>query len=297
MRSRRGRRLVFESLEQRQLLATITVTSLADNLNVDAQVTLRKAIRAAEFDISVDGSATGSGADTIQFAGVLAGDIDLLLVGDTAVGSSALVVTTAVTIRGNAAGITVQRSEIGPQMRLIRVASSGDLTLENLTFAGGLLRAIDGSHPDGTGGDARGGAIFNQGTLRIHSSTLVGNEAHGGNGAGSGHGGSASGGAIYNDGGVASIINATLSGNRAQSGNGSQTPSSFGGGIHSRNGTLRIYNSTITSNTSAANRGVFVLSQAGAAVVDIYSSIIGQAVSSPTIFDLAINADKAGLSA
>ena len=155
MRSRRGRRLVFESLEQRQLLATITVTSLADNLNVDNQVTLREAIRAAEFDISVDGSATGSGADTIQFAGVLAGDIDLLLVGDTAVGSSALVVTTAVTIRGNTAGITVQRSEIGPQMRLIRVASSGDLTLENMTFAGGLLRALDGILPDGSGGDAR----------------------------------------------------------------------------------------------------------------------------------------------
>ena len=36
------------------------------------------------------------------------------------------------------------------------------------------------------------------------------------------------------------------------------------------------------------------MSQAGAAVVDIYSSIIGQAVSSPTIFDLGINADEGG---
>jgi hypothetical protein len=294
-RSRRGRRLVFEPLEQRQLLATITVTSLADNLHVDGQVTLREAVRAAEFNISVDGSVAGSGADTIQFAGVLSGDVDLLLVGDTTLGPSALAITTAVTIRGNAAGITVQRSAIGPPMRLIRVAASGDLTLENITLAGGLLQAQDGILPDGAGGDARGGAIFNQGTLRIHSSTLARNEAHGGNGAGSGQGGSASGGAIYNDGGVTSVINATVSGNAAQSGSGSQTPSSLGGGILSRNGTLQIYNSTITGNTSTSNRSVFVLGDAGTAAVEIFSSIIGQAISSPTVFDLGINAENGGI--
>ena len=37
----KSRRLGFESLEDRRMLATITVTSLADNLTVDGQVTLR----------------------------------------------------------------------------------------------------------------------------------------------------------------------------------------------------------------------------------------------------------------
>ncbi|HEX2474327.1 MAG TPA: choice-of-anchor Q domain-containing protein [Lacipirellulaceae bacterium] len=271
------------------------MTSLADNLNVDGAVTLREAIRAAELDISVDGSVSGSAADLIQFAENLSGDVNLLLVGDTANGSSGVGVTTKITIRGNAAGITVQRSDIGPEMRLMRVASNGDLTLENITLAGGLLRGRHGTLPDESGGDAQGGAILNQGILRIHSSTLFDNEAHGGDGVGSGVGGRASGGAIYNNGGTATIINATLSGNKAQSGSGSQVPSSFAGAIYSRNGTLRIYNSTITSNSAVASRSVFVLGDVGgSAEVEIHSSIIGQAESLLTGFDLGILADDGG---
>jgi hypothetical protein len=61
-------RLRLEALDDRLVPAVISVTSLADNLTVDGQVTLREAIRVADTDTSVDGSAAGSGADTLRFA-------------------------------------------------------------------------------------------------------------------------------------------------------------------------------------------------------------------------------------
>src|SRR6478735_9230660 len=47
-------------LEERTLLSTITVTSLADNLDADGLVTLREAIAAANTNRRVDGSPAGS---------------------------------------------------------------------------------------------------------------------------------------------------------------------------------------------------------------------------------------------
>ena len=44
------RRAMLEYLETRVTPATITVTSLADNLSADGQVTLREAIRTANTD-------------------------------------------------------------------------------------------------------------------------------------------------------------------------------------------------------------------------------------------------------
>ena len=78
MRRRRIVRSVnVESLEERALLATITVTSLADNTTVDGEVTLREALDAANNDNSVDGSTSGDGADTIVFADDVRGTIVL----------------------------------------------------------------------------------------------------------------------------------------------------------------------------------------------------------------------------
>ena len=59
--------LAVEPLEDRRMLAFITVTSLTDDLIVGDGVTLREAIFAANLDISVDGSVAGNGADTIYF--------------------------------------------------------------------------------------------------------------------------------------------------------------------------------------------------------------------------------------
>ena len=67
-----------ELLEQRALLTTITVTSLEDNLESDGEVTLREALKAANEDTSVDGSAAGSGQDVIEFSSDLVGTIALV---------------------------------------------------------------------------------------------------------------------------------------------------------------------------------------------------------------------------
>ncbi|MFM7831653.1 MAG: CSLREA domain-containing protein, partial [Planctomycetaceae bacterium] len=62
----------MQSLENRILPATITVTSLDDNLNADGFITLREAIQAANTNKAVDGSVAGTvGEDTIVFAPAL----------------------------------------------------------------------------------------------------------------------------------------------------------------------------------------------------------------------------------
>lgn len=77
----RHRRLFLEPLESRSLLATIIVTSLADEVASDGQVTLREALQAANTNASVDGSAAGQAAptlDKIVFAEGLIGTISLV---------------------------------------------------------------------------------------------------------------------------------------------------------------------------------------------------------------------------
>ncbi|WP_147868496.1 hypothetical protein [Stieleria maiorica] len=71
----------LEPLELRRLLATLVVTSAADNLATDGLLTLREAVAAANNNTSVDGSVAGDpGSDTIEFAPSLSGvAIDLAL--------------------------------------------------------------------------------------------------------------------------------------------------------------------------------------------------------------------------
>jgi Ca2+-binding RTX toxin-like protein len=78
MRRRRRSASSPEFLEERALLATITVTSLEDNLESDGEVTLREALKAANEDISVDGSVAGSGQDVIEFSSDIVGTIALV---------------------------------------------------------------------------------------------------------------------------------------------------------------------------------------------------------------------------
>lgn len=293
---RQSRRLGFEQLEDRRMLATITVTSLADNLTVDGQVTLREAIRAAELNISVDGSTAGSGADTIQFAASLNGAVNLSIVDDTVAGATALLVTSEVTIRGNNSGVTIQRStSIGtPEMRLFRVSAGGYLTLESLTLTGGAALGAAGTIVAPDGEDGRGGAILNQGSLVLRTSTLHSNRAAGGNAASGGKGGAGLGGAIYNDSGHVAIVNVTLSGNLADAGTGSTAGSRFGAGVYGRNGTLSISNSTITNNPAIAGRGVYVIGDGGSATVAVNSTIIGQAELSIDHSDFVATEDNGG---
>lgn len=289
------RRLSFEPLEDRRLLATITVTSLADNLDVDSQVTLREAILAAETNASVDGSVAGDalGRDVIQFDAALSGPIELSVTGDASFGPSALVITSSIAIQGNAAGITIARALAAPEMRLFRVDATGDLRLESLTLTGGVARGADGSAgaPDGENG--RGGAILNQGVLEIVASTLFDHRALGGAAAMGGAAGEGRGGAIHNDGSDVIIANSTLSANRV--GNSSGGIAGLGAGIFSRNGTLSIYSSTITDSTASAGRGVYVLADAASATVVIDNTIIGQSTTGILETDLVVTMANGGV--
>jgi hypothetical protein len=173
-------------LEDRLAPAFITVTTLADQSGVAGQVSLRDAIQASETQTSVDGSAAGTGNDTIVFApGLAGGMVDLTQVGDTSFGPSALAITGNITIAGS--GQTISRDSAASPFRLFLVNPGATLALEDVTLSNGLAQGGDGGSAGQTGGAGggaagMGGGIFNEGTLTLTGVTLSGNHAQGGNG-------------------------------------------------------------------------------------------------------------------
>lgn len=167
--------------------ATITVTSAADNMDVDGLVTLREAILASNTNTSVDGSVSGEVLDTIVFDPSLAGStISLTGIDDTTwLNSSFAISSNFLTIQGLASGgITIERNGGGSEMRLFYVASDGFLSLRDITLEGGVARGgnspTSGGGGRGGGGAGMGGLIFNEGSLTIERSTLTNAMAIGG---------------------------------------------------------------------------------------------------------------------
>jgi hypothetical protein len=265
-----ARRLCVEHLEDRRVLANFTVTNLADAV-VSGPGSAPGTLRQAIYDAN-----NSHGDDVIKFDAGVAGFVDLTVIGDTAFGPTALLVNSTITIRGNAGGVTISRDVAAPEMRLFRVTAGGNLTLESISLTGGVARGVTSATPGEDGGDASGGAIFNQGAVSIIASTLYNNQALGGNAGAGGRGGAGLGGAIHSDAASLTLTNATLSGNSASSGTGATVPSSFGGGVYSKNGLLNVYNSTIANSTASTGKGAYVKAIDGTATIDIQSSIIGQ---------------------
>ncbi len=284
-----SRVLRFEQLEDRRVLATFTVTNLNDaSVNGPGQApgTLRQAI----YDANAS-----SDSDIIDFAPELSGDLRLSIAADSAVGLSAFLVTTPITIRGNVAGITIRRDVTAPEMRFFRVAVTGDLTLESLNLTDGITRGAGGATGE-NGGSAFAGAIYNQGSLQIVSSTLYDNTSIGGNAGSGGNSGAAQGGAIYNDGGTISIRNSTLSGNSVANGFGPLVARSYGGGVYSKNGIVNIDNSTITNGSATSGRHLYVigLGSGQTAIANIRNSILAQADVDVGAFDINATEDLGG---
>ena len=181
-RCRTHRRLTFEPLEDRRVLATFLVTDLGDSPVTgpdSAPGTLRQVIYDAKF--------ISAGDDLIQFDPGLSGDVNLLVADDMTVGLSSLVITSPITIQGNANGITIRRDAAAQEMRLFLVMADADLTFDSVMLAGGLARGDNGG--TGQNGDSSfGGAVYNQGTLQIVASTFYGNAAIGGNAGQGGRG-------------------------------------------------------------------------------------------------------------
>ena len=252
------------------MLASFLVTNLGDAVVTGPNMapgTLRQAV----YDAN-----NSSEPDVIKFAVGLNGAVNLSVVDDTSMGPSALIVTSPITIMGNSSGVTIGRDAAAGEMRLFHVTSTGDLTFESLSITGGVARGANGAAAGETGGDGRGGAIWNEGSLTITACTFYANQAFGGNAGAGGRGGAGIGGAIYSDNATLSITNSTLSGNSVTSGSGASVPSSFGGAVYTRNGTLTIHNDTITNSTASTGRGIYILAVDGTATADIESSIIGQ---------------------
>ncbi|MBM3972376.1 MAG: hypothetical protein FJ302_21330, partial [Planctomycetes bacterium] len=197
-----GRAWWLERLEDRTVPAVITVTSAADNLTVNGQVTLREALQAANTDASVDGSTAGSGVDTIVFAAGLAGQTITL-------GGTHLLISSSLTING--LGVRISGNN---QSRIFQVDAGTTVTLSGLTLnegnggpEGGGIRnsgtlTISNSTISGNDADLFGGGIRNFGTLTISNSTISGNTA------------GDEGGGIRNS-GTLTISNSTISGNSA----------------------------------------------------------------------------------
>jgi hypothetical protein len=244
------RQLQVEHLENRHLLATLTVNSPLDNITPgDGLVTLREAVQAANDDATTDLGESGIGADRIRFdtAAFVGAQPTLLALGE-------IEITQAVSIDATqlVRNVTIDANR---QSRIFNItASSGDFTLAGLTLTGGRTTgenggavksvtsgtltidrsAVSGNHV--RFGNGSGGGVFADGDVRVFSSTDSNNIARG------------SGGGILS-GGDLRVISSTISGNRADGAHADA------GGIFAL-GNIRIYQSTITNNKAEDGGGI-----------------------------------------
>jgi Chlamydia polymorphic membrane protein (Chlamydia_PMP) repeat len=126
--------------------------------------------------------------------------------------------------------------------------------LINSTISGNSALFFSTSANNPSNGLALGGGIYNAtGTLTLINSTVSGNRADG------------SGGGIYNATGTLTLINSTVSGNLADS----------GGGITNDSGALKLINSTIADNTSHRPGGGILNATIGAQMVMTFCTVYG----------------------
>ncbi len=247
-----GSRPAIEPLEQRQLLTSVVVNTIADSTDAkgSSTVSLRDAIAIANAATS---------ATAITFSTTVFSTAKTITLGGTQLELSNT--AQAVTITGPAVGLTISGNS---KSRIFLVDPSVTASVSGLTLTGGAATESDGSFFIGGGG-----AIENAGTLTVKNSTLVGNVVTNGYGGainqeggarltlvndtfanntinGTGAGGGVSGA------GVISMANVTISGNKAPDGGGFNGNPNFG--------PYNISNSIIAGNTSTNSGGVDVLS-------------------------------------
>ncbi len=223
-RSRRTRAAQLESLEDRALLATFTVT----NVNDSGAGSLRQAV--ADANAAAD-------ADTIQFSGAAAGGTITL--------TSQIDITQDLVIDGGDSGVTIAGS--GSTMLFRVTGAATDAKFDSIRATGGSPAngpgaishegnelVIIGSTFDNNQAGNRGGAVFNSGgTAWIINSTISNNRAPD----------SAGGLANFNS-GTMRIINSTVTGNRSDS---DASGAGDGGGIHTQTGSTTIVQNSIVA--------------------------------------------------
>jgi hypothetical protein len=178
---------------------SLVVTSATDSFNLSDfstnTLTLREAVYLANSGI---GGGVVTFAPSLTSAGPVT--LDLSVPGSYSFGPTGLAISGDVTLQGPTgnSGITISQNTASsagstflPGMRLFGVFAGASLSVENLTLSGGLAQGGIGGESQaggsGGGGAGLGGAIFNNGTVAILDSTLVGNAALGGSGGFSGN--------------------------------------------------------------------------------------------------------------
>ena len=126
-----------------------------------------------------------------------------------------------ITIDGHGSTIARATAPGTPEFRILRVAVTGTLRLNDTTILNGKA--------------ASGGGLYSSGTVTITGSTLTGNAADAFQ---------TEGGAIHNEGGLLTVVDSTISDNHASS------EWSYGGGIFNRSGHVIIANSTFSGNSA-----------------------------------------------
>lgn len=242
---RRRRKSVYrnhdaQQLEERCLLSTITVNSLADNVEADGSVTLREAIEAANTDSSVDGSTAGNGSDKIVFAPSLAGGTIALQLGQIRIDES-------LTIEGRDVEIDAQSGS-----RIFKISNeAAEVQLKRLNFRNGFHATAGGAIQSSSPALVLFKSTFTNNVVRGDSNRLVG-------------------GAIY----ASQVVlnTTTFEGNSVEfSGNGEATKAVSGGAVHA--GQAEVKDSTFTENSSDGAGGAMTLTDAGIHLTD--SVLIG----------------------
>lgn len=283
-----GRRLLGEHLEDRRMLAVMTVTDLGDdtlaNLAGDGLLSLREAVEAINTGAAVDGIGPTSGAfgtdDEIVFDPALftGGTQTITLV------DGEFELTEPVIITGP--GATQLTIDANLASRVFNFTpGTGDVTLTGMTLTrgrttganenGGAVRSgstgvlnITGlvvSNSGTTGADSDGGGVYSNGTLNITDSTITGNSTTQDDSSGGGAygrydvtilrstiSGNSTAGNESRGGGAYSFIDSVAVTDSTVSGNSTAGTDSSGGGIYANDNAV-ITNSTISGNSTAGS--------------------------------------------
>jgi CSLREA domain-containing protein len=258
--------LLFAGKGQIVHAASLTVTTTADELNVDGDCSLREAIQAANTDAAVDACLAGSGADTIT---VPAGNYVLSIAGagENANGTGDLDITSDLTITGDGAATTmIDGSDLDRVLHII----TGQVQVSRVTIRNGTYLFAGGiSNQDGltliniileSNSAEFGSAIFNHGgTLEIYDSLIRSNDAI------------VKGGIFNGSLGAVLIKNSTISNNTGSHGgisnegtvtiissilNDNGATTDLGGAI-GNSGSLTIEDSTLSGNSAGRGGAIF----------------------------------------